>query len=307
MKQLLKFFLFLASLSLMLAACSPAAAPTPQAITLTDGLNRTVTLEHPAQKIVSGAPSNTEILFAIGAGGQTIGRDEFSDFPAQAKTLPNVGGPDGKLNLEAISKLQPDLVLLASINTPEQVKALENLGIKVFYLANPNDFNGLYDNLKTVGVLTGHEKEATSLSGSLQQRIGAIEKKVAAVSAKPNVFYELDGSDPSKPWTTGPQTYMDQLLALAGGQNAAHGLSSQWAQISQEELLVQNPDIILLGDGAYGTTIDQVAKRTGWDVMKAVKDGKIFTLDDNLISRPGPRMVDGLETIVKIIHPELFK
>lgn len=337
MKRISILITILAGLGLLLSACSPAAAsnssasatlPAPaatastctsscgatpsggaaqgSAITLTDGLGRAVALDKPAQKIVSLAPSNTEILFAIGAGKQVIGRDEFSNVPEEAKSLPSVGGNMGKYDLEAITKLQPDLVLAAEINTPEQVKAMEDLGLKVFYLSNPKDFNGMYQNLETVAKLAGREQETAALVDSLKKRVEVVTSKTAGVTAKPKVFYELDGSDPAKPWTTGPGTFMDQMLAMAGGQNAAHGMSQSWGQISQEELLVQNPDIILLGDAAYGITADQLAKRPGWNAIQAVKDNKIYTFDDNLVSRPGPRLVDGLELIAKILHPELF-
>ncbi len=299
-------------LAAFLAACAPAApaptvAVTVAPITLTDGLGRAVALERPAQKIVSLAPSNTEILFAIGAGSQVVGRDQFSDYPPEAAGLPVVGGDMGKYNLEAVTNLQPDLVLAAEINTPEQVQAIENLGLKVFYLPNPKNVEGIYGTLETVAKLTGREKETAALNESLRERVEAVKAKIAPLSSTFVVFYELDGSDPAKPWTTGPGTYMDEMLSMAGGQNAARGLSSAWGQISQEELLVQNPSVILLGDGAYGVTPEQVTARPGWDQIAAVQSGRIYTFDDDLVSRPGPRMVDGLELIAKLLRPELFK
>lgn len=305
MNRVLLKFASLALLISLLAACAPAATPVPtaQPLVFTDGLNRKVTLPGPAQKVVSLAPSNTEILFAIGAGGQMVGRDEFSDTPVEAKNLPSVGGSMGNYNLEAITGMKPDLVLAAEINTPEQVKAIEGLGIPVFYLANPVRVEDIPANVVTVGQLVGREKEAAALATDLHQRIQAVKTSLANVAEQPVVFYELDGSDPAKPWTTGPGTYMDQMLAIAGGKNAAAGLSTQWGQISQEELLVQNPDIILLGDAAYGTTLEQVAQRPGWSEMNAVKNGRIVTFDDNLVSRPGPRLVNGLEMIAAILHP----
>jgi iron complex transport system substrate-binding protein len=121
------------------------------------------------------------------------------------------------------------------------------------------------------------------------------------------VYYELDATDPGNPYTPGPGSFVDQLITLAGGKNVGADLSSQWAQISVENLLVKNPDLIILGDSAYGTTVDQVAARTGWDKLSAVQEKHIYTFDDNLVSRAGPRMVDGLEALAKLIHPELFK
>lgn len=293
--------------ALLLSACGPAATPAPAEITYTDGLGRSVALAAPAQKIVSLAPSNTEILFAIGAGAQVVGRDEFSDYPAEAKALPSVGGSMGTYSLETIASLKPDLVLAAEINTPEQVKALEDLGVRVYYLSNPTDLDGLYANLEIVGQLTGHETEAEALAASLQARVQAVQEKLMPISSVFTVFYELDGSDPAKPWTAGAGTFLSQLISMAGGSNVGDRLQGDYAQMSQEELLVANPMVILLGDAAYGVTAEQVAARPGWEALAAVQQGRIYPFDDNLVSRPGPRLVDGLEQIAKLLRPELFK
>ena len=306
-KTLSRLFSALALLSLFLAACAPAATPAPTptsaVLTLTDGAGRQVTLNGPAKKIVSLAPSNTEILFTIGAGGQVIGRDEFSDYPAEAKALPSVGGSMGKYNLEQIAALQPDLVLAASLNTPEQIKSLTDLKLNVYVLANPTTMDGLYANLTAVGSLTGQTAKAATLVSSLKKRVQAVLDGSSKAGGTPKVFYEMDATDPAKPWTAGPGSFITTLIQMAGGSNVGSALSSDYAQMSQEALIAANPEVILLGDGAYGVTPDQVAKRPGWDAIQAVKDNKIYTFDDNLASRPGPRLVDGLETIFKILHP----
>jgi iron complex transport system substrate-binding protein len=308
MKNIFRTIMPLLIFSLILAACSSIHAPTESpSITLTDGLGRVVTLASPAQKIVSLAPSNTEILFAVGAGAQVIGRDEFSDYPLDAKNLSSVGGSMGNYDMEKITSLQPDLVLAASLNTPEQVKSLEQLGLTVFYLANPADLNSLYTNLEIVGQLTGHVQDSSLLVDSLKARVDVVTTKLATVMEIPLVYYELDATDPAKPWTPGPNTFLTQLIRLAGGKSIGESLTSDYAQIGLETLLTQSPDIILLGDAAYGTTAEQVALRAGWGDLKAVKDKKIFAFDDNLVSRPGPRLVDGLETLAKLLHPEIFK
>lgn len=297
----------------LLASCAPAAAPQPTAaptpaaaLTLVDGLGRNVTLAQPAQKIVSLAPSNTEILFALGAGDQVIGRDAFSDYPEQALALPDAGGSMGDFNLEEVTRLQPDLVLLAETNAPELVKSLEDLGLTVYYLSNPTDFDGLYGNIEIVGALTGHSAEAETLNAALRARVQEVLFKIAPLSARPVVFYELDGSDPARPWTAGPGNFVDLLIGMAGGFNAAAEMEQAWAQISLEELLVQNPSIILLGDAAYGITPEMVKARAGWEGLAAVQQDQIYTFDDDLVSRPGPRMVDGLETLARLIHPGVF-
>lgn len=286
----------------------PAATPTPTGISIVDGLGREITLDRPAQKVASLAPSNTEILFAIGAGAQVIARDSFSDFPEQALAVADIGGGFGEIDTETLVSLEPDLVLAAEINPVENVQMLEDLGLKVFYLSNPKELDGLYENLRTVARLVGHEAETEGLIESLKLRVSTIEEKVSSLQERPLVFYELDGTDPSAPWTSGPGTFIDLLLTKAGGDNLGNTLDSEWVQISVEELITQNPDVILLGDYTWGgITPEDIAARPGWEVIAAVQNKQVYTFDDNLVSRPGPRMVDGLEALAELLHPELFQ
>jgi len=285
-------------------------APTETAAPLvfTDGLDREVILPGPAQKIISIAPSNTEILFALGAGSQVIGRDAFSDYPTDAQSLPDVGGGWGELNTELLVSLQPDLVLAAQINTAEQVKTLEDLGLTVYYLANPTDMDGLYANLQEVARLTGRQAEADTLIADLQTRVAAVEEVIAPLSYRPLVFYELDSTDPNAPWTSGPGTFIDLLINMAGGFNLGSDLEGEWVQVSVEELIAKDPAFILLGDSVWGgVTPDAVAARPGWEGIAAVENGQVYPFDDNLVSRPGPRLVDGLEELARLLHPEAFE
>ena len=286
---------------------APTEPPAPAPIKLTDGLGRSIELAQAAQRIVSIAPSNTEILFALGAGKQIVGREEMSDYPAEAKDVTSIGSVFQKINTEAIVALKPDLILAAEINSPEQVKALEDLKLNVYYLQNPKTFDELYTNLESVGALTGRSAEAAQLNESLKARYDAVITKLAAAKDAPTVFYEIDATDPTKPYTSGPGTFIDLVIGLAGGKNIGTELTGAFAQISSEELVKQNPDIIVLGDALYGVTAEAVAQRPGWGALSAVKTGQVFAFDDNLISRPGPRLIDGLEQMAQLIHPELFK
>jgi len=206
-------------------------------LTFTDGLGREVKLDSPAQRIVSLAPSNTEILFALGAGSQVVGRDELSDYPKEAKAIPSVGGSMGDFSEEAILALKPDLVLAAGLNSPDLVASLEKLGLTVCSLSNPKTFEDLYKNLEIVAQLTGHEKEAAELNKSLKARVAAVDEKIMPLSSRPVVFFELDATDPLAPWTAGPGTFIDQLIVRAGGVNAGAKLEGDWAQISSENLV----------------------------------------------------------------------
>jgi iron complex transport system substrate-binding protein len=316
--------------SLMLCACAPEIAQTPASlppsvapslgatdtlstaapsgITLIDGLGRSVSLAVPARRIVSLAPSLTEDLFAVGAGAQLVGCDNYSDFPQQAKNVKSIGSTYQTLNTEAILALKPDLVVAAGFNTPEQIKALDEIGVTVYYFANPTDFNGMYEDLKNMGQLTGHESEAGTMVKSLQTRVDTVTQKVAVVTQRPKVFYEIDASNGiDNPWTSGPRTFMNAMITQAGGVNIGSVLTDAFAQMSLEAIVIQNPDIIILGDAAMGVTPEAVPQRQGWGELTAVRNKAIFTFDDNLASRPGPRLVDGLEALLKILHPDLFK
>ena len=286
---------------------APTAAPAPEPIVLTDGLGTTISFEIPFQRVVSLAPSNTEILFAVGSGSQVVGRDSFSDFPEAALALPDIGGGFTVLDTETILSLDPDLVLAADLTPPEQIQSLTDLGLTVFALPNPVELTGMYDNLRTVAQLTGHETKTETLIETLITRVTFVETAMAGLETRPLVFYELDGTDPNAPWTSGPGTFIDSLISMAGGDNLGAVLEGAWAQISVEELIAQDPDIILLGDFIWGgVTPEDVAARGGWEALAAVENGQVFPFDDNLVSRPGPRLVDGLEALAQLLHPDRF-
>lgn len=313
-------------LTLLLGACGSAPAdatelPAPQIdtlqstatpepaepLTFEDGLGRTITLEGPAQRIISLAPSNTEMLFALGAGDQVVGRDSASDYPEEALALEDIGDTFVGLNTELILSLEPDLILAAEISPPEYIIELENLGLTVYWLANPVVLEDLYTNLEIVGQLTGREEEAQTLITDLQTRVEAVESALESTSETPTVFYELDSSDPAAPWTAGFGSFIDQLIARAGGENAAGQLDTAYGQLSIENLLERDPDIILLGDAAYGVSPESLAERPGWGALSAVQNGQVYPFDDNLASRPGPRLIDALEQLARLIHPDLFE
>jgi iron complex transport system substrate-binding protein len=285
---------------------APSAAPASQSLTFTDGLGREITLNRPAQRIVSIAPSNTEILFAIGAAEQVVGRDQLSDYPEAAKIVTDIGPAFDALNTELIVSLKPDLVLAAEINPPEQVETLENLGLTVYYLKNPHTLEELYTNIEIVAQLTGREAEATDLIESLKQRVIAVDEKIAPISSRPSVFYELDSTDPAKPFTAGKDTFITLLIERAGGFNIASDLEG-YPQLSLEQIVAADPNLIILGDSMWGVTPEMVASRPGWENLSAVKNGQVLPFDDNLVSRPGPRLVDGLEELAKLLHPGLFE
>ena len=287
------------------ATATAAPSATPAVISVPDGLGGTLTFAEAPKHIVSLAPSNAEVLFAIGAGSQMAAREDFTNFPAEAAKLPSVGGMAGPVSVEQIVSFKPDLVMVTPISPAELIKSLQDLKIPVLLLPNPKTLADLYANLELAGTLTGHSAAARDLVAQLQAREKKVMDIVAQAKDKPTVYYELDATEPAKPWTSGPGTFIDMLIQVAGGANIGADLKGEYAQISQEDLLVKNPDFIILGDANFGMTPELVKARPGWDSLKAVKGNQIVAFNDDIVSRPGPRLLDGLEALVKAIHPEL--
>ena len=324
-----KNYFLLVMIALLVSACTPAAPdsqpvstepvltepeqlpteePAPTPIVVSDQRGKELTFEAPAARIISLAPSNTEILFAIGAGKQVVGRDTFSDYPAEALNVADIGGGFGALDTEAILASTPDLVLAGELTPAEQIQALEELGLNVFVLGNPVALTEMYESLRTVATMTGHLEETETLIASLETRVLAVEQKLAGVTDPPLVLYELDGTDPNAPWVPGPGSFVNTLLTSAGGNSVSAALEDQWVQMGLEAIIEKDPEIILLGDATWGgVTPEMVAARGGWEALTAVQNGSGSPFDDNLVSRPGPRLVDGLEALAKLLHPDLFE
>jgi iron complex transport system substrate-binding protein len=161
----------------------------------------------------------------------------------------------------------------------------------------------MYQSLLTVAALTGRTAETEALIETLKTRVAVVVEKVAGLDTRPTVFYELDSTDPSAPYTAGAGTFIDTLITMAGGTNIGAAMDAPWGQLSIEQIVADDPQIILLGDAAYGVTIESVGERAGWESLQAVTNNRIYAFNDDLVSRPGPRLVDGLETLFGLLHP----
>jgi iron complex transport system substrate-binding protein len=288
----------------------PTAIPTEEmietSIVATDDLGVEIVLAEPAQKIISISPSLTEILFSVGAGDRLIGRDSNSMYPEEAAAAVDLGGMWEGIPIEDILALEPDLILAGEIFAEDAIQELRDLGLTVYWQKNPADFEGLYKNISDIAVLTGTEDAADELVISMTDRVSEVDDKLSSVEYIPLVFYELDASDPANPYTPGAGTFISFIISRAKGLNLGDSLEGSWVQVSSEELLVQNPDIILLADALYGITPEMVSERAGWSEIKAVADNEILPFDPFILSVPGPRLVDGFEQLAEILHPEVF-
>ena len=275
-------------------------------VTVVDDLDREVEIPVPLTSVITLAPSLTETLYFLGAADLITACDSNSDFPEEMTDVEKITNWDMSIIYESVVAAEPDLVLAAEINSMDQIRELEDLGLTVFYVKNPQTFPELYESVRKIGEVIDREEEAAELTAALEARVDAVAEVMKDNKETPLVFYELDATDPTKPWTAGKDTFISMIIELAGGKNLGDALEGAWAQVGQEYLMDADPEIILLGDYLYGSTPEAVAERVGWDEISAVKEGKMYGFDDNLVSRPGPRLVDGLETIAALLHPELF-
>jgi len=305
---ILAVVLFLASACGAAVAPTPTPTPPPSATaapaafpaTVTDFQNRSVTLPQRPERIVSIGPSITEFLFALGAGPRVVGVDDFSDEPAAAKQLEKVGGI--KVNFEKVVSLKPDLVLSVKFSDGT-IEKLASAGLLVL-VVDPQNAGDIARTAILLGRAIGNSGE--TLARGIQKRLDDVRSKTSAATTKPRVYHEIDASDPTKIFTVGPGSYIADLIDIAGGQNIAARATSAYPQLSAEEILRSDPEVIVLAAADYSAKPDQVAARSGWSVIAAVKNKRVVTIAPNLINRPGPRVGEAAEAYAKLVHPELF-
>jgi cobalamin transport system substrate-binding protein len=300
--------LLLLLLTALVAACAAPASPSPSSalgLTVTDDAGRSVLLPDVPSRIVSLAPSNTEIVCAIGACDRLVGVTDADDFPAEVANVPRVVVAT-QVDVEKVVGAQPQLILAAGNGlTPTSViDQLAGLGYPVLVLY-PNDLDALHADIQLVGETINAEAAVTELLTGMRAREQAVVDRVAA-AARPRTFYEV-GVFQGTIYTAGSGSFLASLITLAGGDAITGDALSTAIQL--EDLVAADPQLILLGDAAYDPTVTPaaVAARPGWEGISAVRDGQIVAVpEDPVITRPGPRIVDGLEALARAIHPELY-
>ncbi len=288
-------------LALLLVAWAPAdAAP----LTLVDDAGRSVVLGGPPKRILALTPSSTEIMYALGAEDRIVAVDQWSDYPPAAKAKRKISPLTP--SLEQIVRLTPDLIL-STHGGAEPLLPLERQGIRVLIL-EPRTLDEVYQNVFLIGRIVDAQERAERLVRAMQQRAAVVLAKVSD-APRPRVFIELDAIDPNRPFTAGPGSFIDALIRLAGGANVAALSRIAWPQFSLEELLRADPDLIILGDALVPMnpqTPELVGRRPGWKRLRAVRLGAIYPIETEVVSRPGPRVVEGLELLARLFHPDLF-
>lgn len=293
------------ALFLVTACTSSPKTTTPASITIIDQADRTVTLPGIPQRIVSIAPANTEILFALGLSDRVVAVTDFCTYPPEATEKPSIGGFYDP-NIEEIIALSPDLVLAAPIHEDQVIPQLEARGITVLAIT-PENLDEVLEAVNLIGKVTGVENKAAALVKDMQQRITAVTKKTADLTAeqRPTVLY-LVWHDPL--YAAGANTFHDELIRKAGGVNMV--TETDYPGINMETVIDTNPEIILagigMGEGGDAPLIFAQQDSRLRDVS-ARKNNRVYGVNSELVDRAGPRIVDALEEFARLIHPELFK
>ena len=301
LKGLTICIILLSLLASMVAGCQPQFQPG----TYTDDMGRAVAIDQVPQRIVSFGPNITEILFALGLEEKVVGVSDYCDYPEAAKLKPKVGDAYNP-SLERIVELEPDLVL--TVKQEQLNRELDALGIE-FMVLDPEDIDGILGDIELVGEITGTKKRAEELIKDMQDSISQV---IALMEDAPkvSVFFIIDATDPTLPWTAGTGSFIDALITMAGGENVAGEAVGAWVPFSLEQVVSSDPEVIIIQTMIAGIpTIskEELDEHPVWGEMTAVRQGKVYIIDGDLVSRPGPRIVQGLEEMAKIIHPELFE
>lgn len=280
------------------ASAKPTAAETKYPLTIKDASGTEVTFAKAPAKVVSIAPSETEVIYAVGAGDKVVGVDKYSNFPDDAKSKPQVG--DMNTNLEALLAMQPDVVFANSINK-KTVDKIRELKITVF-MSDPKTLDQTIDHIEQIGLILNKQgdakKTADKMRADKQSVVDAVKN-----APKKRIYMEFNPG-----WTVGDGEFMDELVKLAGGENVGAGTAG-WYKIDSEAIIKKNPEIIVYtaGGNVKDTVIDGIKKRPGWDQLDALKNNKLVPINEDIVSRVGPRLTDALREIAKAAHPDLVK
>ena len=252
--------------------------------------------EKTPQRIISLAPSGTEILFAVGAGDNVVAVDEYSNYPAEAIELPKIGGFDGKtISIEKILSFEPDFLYLSKGMHDFLIPTLQEYGID-YYVSEGTSVEGVMKEIVEIGAICGNDKAVSKALSNIENAILLANEALEAKDDIPTVYYEV--------WTPpymsiGGNTFISDVIAKAGGLNIFADLND-WPTVSEEAIIAANPSVILLQKSS-GTTAESVASRKGWEEIDAVKNNKVFVIDDDIFSRPSPRIGEAITQLVELL------
>jgi len=276
-------------------------------VTIKDAADQEVTIEAKPEKIVSLMPSNTEIAFALGLGDEIVGVNDFDNYPEEVLEKEKIGGMD--FNVEKIISLQPDLVLAhggtAMGSSAAGLQQIRDAGIAVLVVNDATNFDTVYDSVNMIGSATGEKEAAEKIVADMKAEIEEIKSKVASIKAedKKNVYVEI--SESPDIMAAGKNTFIDEILNTVQANNII--TEEGWPKIDQEAVIASNPDVIITTYGFYvEDPIKKVTSREGWQDMNAVKNKQVVDVHSDKVTRPGPRLVEGVEEVAKAVYPDIF-
>ena len=279
---------------------APAATEAPKGVTVTDMTGREITLDEPATRVVALSAADCEVLYAVGAGDLIVGRGEYCDYPAEVLEIPAVQS-GMETNIEQIIELKPQVLLMSTMaQTEDQIAQLEAAGIQVV-VSDAQNIEGVYTAITMMGALTGHEAQAAEVVAGMKDTFASLAARAGELEGK-SVYFEVSPLQYGL-WTAGGGTFMDEISTMLGLKNVFADVTG-WAQVSEEQVLEANPDIIVtiamyFGEGQ--TPEEEILSRAGWQDITAVKNGDILNLQTNELSRPGPRLADGAKALFDFV------
>ena len=286
---------------LMLAGLGVSALADEPAVTVTDMGGREITLKEPASRVVALTAADCEILYAIGAGETLVGRGEYCDYPAEVFDVPSVQS-GYETNIEQIIALEPQVVLMGTMaQSVEQVEALEKAGIAVV-VSDAQDIEGVYTAIRMIGKLMGYDDNAEALVAGMQDTFAEL-KEASKGDGSESIYFEVSPLQWGL-WTAGTGTFMDEITQMLGLKNAFSDVEG-WGEISEEQVIERAPDYIVTITMYFGegpTPEEEIMSRAGWEKIPAVANGKILNLQNNELSRPGPRLADGAKMLCEFIY-----
>ncbi|MGE7765403.1 ABC transporter substrate-binding protein [Peribacillus sp. NPDC096540] len=276
-------------------------------VTIKDATGEKVTIEQKPKKIVSLIPSNTEVVFALGLGKKVIGVSDNDNYPEETKEIEKVGGME--MNTELIVSLKPDLVLAhasSAHNSNEGLKQLKDAGIDVLVVNDAQSFDEVYESIDMIGQATGEHDKAKEIVTDLKTKLKDIQEKAKSVKEEERKTVLVEVSPSPEIYTPGKNTFMNEMLNIISAENAAAELDG-WAKIDEESMIAANPDVIITTYGYYTKDpVSEVTGRKGWQDVNAVKNGQVFDVSSDLVTRSGPRLIEGVEELAKSVYPNLF-
>ncbi len=291
----------------MIALPAAAQVSSSKPLSVKDSTNHTIVLPEPARRIVSLSPAVTETLFAIGAGERVVGVTTYCNYPAATLSIPKIGGFSAKtMAVEKVVALNTDLVVRAGAIHQSLAESLARLNIPVF-VYDPTNIENIIRDMRALGVLTGMERGAESVELTMRTTLDVVGKILAPIKSadRPTVFWEIY-DEPLM--TAGASTFQHAIVEAAGGRDIFSDLPGAWPRVSAEEVIRREPAYIVgADDHGDKMSVAQVADRPGWAQIPAVKDKKIFLVPADLVSRPSPRIVEGVLAVAKVLYPGLFR